>query len=292
MTKFLRLFRFALLSLLVAYLAINVSLSWVYVYILTHPPCPVVPRPGLDLPLPEEYTLETSDGLQIRAWYFPSANGAAVLALGGLPGALGGNLPPVGFLVEQGYGVLQIDSRMCATPAQAVTLGYAEVRDAEAGLAFLLDRPEVDPERVGVLGFSMGGVTAIRTAAHNAEIAAVVAEGGYDNLGRDIVEPGQPKPLLHQILLYFIAGSYWLQVGESPWRLSPIDDLAALSPRPVLLVYGEHELDSGRGDRQYAAARVPKELYIVPAGDHGRNHLVAQEAYQTIILAFFDKYLK
>lgn len=292
MTKFIRLFRFALLSLLVAYLAINAGLAWVYVYILTHPPCPVVPQPGLDLPPPDEHLLETSDGLQIRAWYYPSANGAAVLALGGLQGALGGNLPPVGYLVEQGYGVLQIDSRMCATPAQAVTLGYAEVRDAEAGLAFLLDRPEVDPGRVGVIGFSMGGVTAIRAAAQNPQLAAIVAEGGYDNLGRDILEPGEPKSLLHQVLLYFVIASYRLQVGESPWRLSPIDDLSSLSPRPVLLIYGEHELKSGRGDRQFAAAGEPKDLFIVPAGDHGRNHLVAPQAYETKILVFFDQYLK
>ena len=292
LTKFLRLFRIALLTLLVTYLAINAGLGWVYVYILTHPACPVAPRPGLDLPPPDEYLLETSDGLQLRAWYYPSANGAAVLALGGLQGALGGSLPPAGFLVDQGYGVLQLDSRMCAEPPRAVTLGYAEVRDAKAGLAFLLDRPEVDPERVGVFGFSMGGVTAIRAAAQNPQIAAIVAEGGYDNLGRDILEPGRPKSILHQILLYFIAGSYWIQIGENPWLLSPIDDLPAISPRPVLLIYGEHELNSGQGDRQYAAAGDPKELWIVPAGDHGRNHLVASEAYVTKILSFFDKYLK
>lgn len=292
MTKFLRLFRFALLSLLVMYLALNAGLSWVYVYILTHPPCPVVPQPGLELPLPEQHTLQTSDGIQIRAWYYPSQNGAAVLALGGLQGALGGNLPPVGYLVREGYGVLQVDTRACTSPPRAVTLGQAEMYDAEAGLAFLLDRPEVDPQRVGVLGFSMGGVTAIRTAARRPEIAAVVAEGGYDNLGRDIIEPGQPKSLPHQILLYFVAGSYWLQVGESPWRLSPIDDLPAISPRPVLLVYGEREIGSGRADRQFAAAGQPKQLWIVPGGDHGRNHLVAGEAYETEILSFFDRHLR
>ncbi len=85
---------------------------------------------------------------------------------------------------------------------------------------------------------------------------------------------------------------YWLQAGESPWRVSPIDDLARISPRAVLLIYGEHELDNGRGDRQYKAAKEPKELWVVPGGDHGRNYEVAREDYREKVLEFFDRYLE
>lgn len=289
--KFFRLLRFGLVALVAIYLAVNMALSWVYVFVLTHPPCPLVPQIGTNLPLPEEHILTTSDGVKLRAWYYPPENGAAILALGGLQGSLGGNLPPVGFLTDEGYGVLQIDSRACAEPSKPVTLGLAEVKDAEAGLELLLELPEVDPGRIGVIGFSMGGVTAIRTAARRGEIGAVIAEGGYDNLGRDFIEPDQSKPVWQDVLLYSIAGSYWLQIGENPWRVSPIEDLPKISPRPVLLVYGEHEIDNGRGKEQFEAAQEPKELWVVPGGSHGNNYLV-EEDYREKLLSFLDQYLR
>jgi dipeptidyl aminopeptidase/acylaminoacyl peptidase len=290
--KVLRLLRFGLVALMVAYLAVNAALAWVYVYILTHPACPAIPTPDLDLPVPEEHRITTIDGVTLRAWYYPSENGAAVLALGGLQGALGANLPPVGFLVAHGYGVLQIDSRMCANPPQHVTLGFAEVQDAAAGLVFLLERPEVDPGRIAAMGFSMGAASAIRAAARHPEIAAVVAEGGYHNLGRNILDSGETTSLLHQILLHGVAGAYWLQIGENPWRVSPINDLSRISPRAVLLIYGEHELNGARAEQQYQAAKEPKELWIVPGGNHGSNYAVAKEEYEQRILAFLEKNMR
>jgi fermentation-respiration switch protein FrsA (DUF1100 family) len=290
-SKILRLIRFGLVALTGAILAVDVGLSWLYMYRLTHPGCVAPAHLDETLPQPEEHQLVTSDGLTMQAWYYPSKNGAAILALGGLQGALGGNLPPIGFLVGEGYGVLQIDSRACATPAAVVTLGYAEVTGASAGLNFLISRPEVDPERIGVMGFSMGGATAIRAAARHPQIAAAVAEGGYFNLGQHLAGNGESEPIPMRALRYSIAAAYWLQVGENPWRVSPIDDLPAISPRPVLLIYGEGELLGGGGDLQFSAAREPKELWVVPGGSHGRNYLVAEEAYEARVLDFFNRNL-
>jgi dienelactone hydrolase len=127
-------------------------------------------------------------------------------------------------------------------------------------LDFLLGRPEVDPGRIGVMGFSMGGVTAIRAAARHAQIAAIVAEGGYFNLGKHLAGNGATESIPMRALRYSIAAAYWLQVGENPWQVSPIDDLPAISPRAVLLIYGEGEIFNGLGDLQFSAAGEPKEL--------------------------------
>jgi len=233
--------------------------------------------------------LHTQDGLDIRAWYYPPQNGAVLLALDGPGGSLGGGLPPVAFLVERGYGALQFDSRACAQPMSAVTLGGKEILDVRAGLDFLLTQPEV--ERIGAYGFSMGGVTAIRSAARYPEIGAIVAEGGFHNLGIDFIEPARHKPITENLMLYAIAGTFWVNTGVNPWQISPIDDLPRISPRPVLLIYGEYELASGRGRAQYNAAGEPKELWVVPGGGHGRNHLAAPGEYQQRVLDFFDQYL-
>lgn len=137
------------------------------------------------------------------------------------------------------------------------------------------------------MGFSMGGVTAIRATAHYPKITAVISEGGYHNLGNHIVKPENPASLLHRIFLYSIAVSYWLQTGINPWTVSPIDDLPDINPRPILLIYGDRELKRGRGDLQYAAAHEPKDLWIVPGGNHGTNHIASPKEYQSRVLNFF-----
>jgi dipeptidyl aminopeptidase/acylaminoacyl peptidase len=285
--RLIRLAAFALLAIALAYLVIQTGLAWVYAYVLTHPLCSGDPPQPAEGPLPhQEVTLETRAGLELVAWYYPPQNGAVLVALGGSCGALGGNLPPVDFLLEQGFGILQIDSRAQARPRAAVTLGGHEVLDVEAALDFLEGQPEVS--RVGAYGFSMGGVGAIRAAARHPEIEAVVAEGGFYNLGEDFVEPESPKSPLQSLFLHTIALAYWANSGIDPWEISPIDDLAAISPRPLMLIYGEAEAASGHAQAQYDAAIPPKEFWLVPGGAHGRNHLVAPEEYQRRVLAFFS----
>lgn len=285
-----RVLRLGVTALLGVALFGNVFLAWGYVSALIRPACHP-PRVNPDLPTPQTYTLTTKDGISVEAWYYPSHNGAVIIALGGQQGALGVSLPSVEVLVENGYGVLQIGSRVCATPPSPVTLGAKETLDAAAGLEFLLTRPEVDVDKIGVFGFSMGGVTAIRTAAQNERVAAVLAEGGFFNLGADIVETGTKKPFPQAVFLYTIAGLYWLRTGINPWKLSPIDDLPSISPREVFLVYGENEIDSGRGWEQYEVTGEPKGLWVVPQGDHGQNHTASPEEYDRQVLSFFDRVL-
>lgn len=237
-------------------------------------------------------TLPAADGVTLPAWYYPSHNGAAVIALGGQGGALGENLPPIDVLLDNGYGVLQIGSRACAASPAPITLGGDEIFDAEAGFNFLLTRPEVDAEKIGLFGFSMGGVGAIRAAARNEDFAAVSAEGGFYNLGADIVEAEAKKSIPRSVFLYTIAGVYWARTGHNPWKLSPIDDLPTISPREVFLIYGEKEIDSGRGREQYEAAREPKSLWVVSQGAHGQNHVVAPQEYRQRVLDFFDRALE
>ena len=284
-----RLGLFGIGVLLAAYLLGNFGLAWIYANALTRPACWDSAAPIQGFPTPQDVALTSEDGITLRAWYYPPKNGTVILAFGGPCGALGEAVPPVSFLLEQGYGILQFDSRAHAMPKTPVTLGGDEIHDVKAGLDFLLAQPQV--ERIGAYGFSMGGVTVIRAAARNPEIAAVVAEGGYYNLGLDFIEPEQRRTPIERFLQYNIAWAFWAASGINPWQLSPVDDLPLISPRPVFLIYGEHELASGRGRIQYDAAKEPKELWIVPGGSHGGNHLTAPQEYQERVSDFFAENL-
>ena len=121
----------------------------------------------------EEVTLQTSDGLDLAAWYVPSRNGAAVISYptraGSSPGA--DARPP----------------RLRRAPARRARLRRKRGRperlrlgrrkDIDAAVAWLQRRPDVADGRIGGIGFSVGGETMLEAAASNAGLRAVVSEG-------------------------------------------------------------------------------------------------------------------
>jgi dipeptidyl aminopeptidase/acylaminoacyl peptidase len=287
MNRILRLFIFVVFTVAVAYIAIDLGLAWIMVSGMTHPGCRA--QQALDqLRLPEEHWLNTEDGISIRIWYYPSQNGAAILAFGGMAGSLGNQLPPVAPLIRAGYGVVQVDNRNCARPSAPVTLGGNELYDAEAALEFLLSRPEIDPDRIGAFGFSMGGATAIRVAARHPQIQSVVRDGGFSNLG-DLLSPKNTQSFPARIYQSTVWMLFLNRSGIDPWKVSPMDDLASISPRPVLLIYGELEAEAGI--EQSGAGDETVELWIVPGGTHGQNHILAPVEFEGRVLNFFEQTL-
>ena len=58
---------------------------------------------------------------------------------------------------------------------------YAVIDDYAAAVNHLLTRPDVDPERVGIVGICMGGGHAVSLGARDKRLKAVVSvAGGYD----------------------------------------------------------------------------------------------------------------
>ena len=209
-----------------------------------------------------------------------------VITLGGLSGSLGALVPPADFLLAHGYGVVEIAGRQCASPPGKVTLGYLEGQDAVSVIQYIMRNDNYNAKNIGVYGFSMGGAAAVRAARLYPEIDAVVAEGAFGNLGENFIA-GSPFKALE----YNIAIQYWLRTGINPWRFSPIDDLAEIKNAAVFLIYGEHEPGSAHAPALYQAANQPKQLWIVPGGSHGVNHLTAPQVYEEKVLDFFDRYL-
>lgn len=118
-----------------------------------------------------------------------------------------------------------------------------EVEDALALIAELRRRPDVDPDRVALLGFSHGGCVALRAAARDPRLRAVAAfstpvdaASTYYNL-RD-------RPLVQFGFHGWLASRLQAFVGSEPrraqgrWtRRSPLYEVSGLS-MPLLLIHG------------------------------------------------------
>jgi hypothetical protein len=76
------------------------------------------------------------------------------------------------------YGVLVYDSRgRGESEGSPVGFGWHWPKDVAGALAFLRGRPDVDPDRIGVLGLLRGADVLIQVAAEDKGLRVVVSDG-------------------------------------------------------------------------------------------------------------------
>ena len=157
-------------------------------YGTTHVGRAVVPPDRLGV-AHEDVKFTTSDGLELEGWYIPSKNGAAVIAFPGRNGPQ----RPARMLARHGYGVLLFDRRgEGRSEGEPNSWGWGGDADVKAAIDYLQRRPDVDPERIGGIGLSVGGEMMIETAAETDELAAVVSEGaGARTFSEDMDQEGE-----------------------------------------------------------------------------------------------------
>jgi uncharacterized protein len=93
------------------------------------------------------------------------------------------------YLTRKGIAVLRADDRGVGKStgkfAGGTTADFAT--DAEAGVAFLKTRSEVDPHKIGLVGHSEGGVIAPMVAARSPDVAFIVMLAGSGVPGDEIL---------------------------------------------------------------------------------------------------------
>jgi pimeloyl-ACP methyl ester carboxylesterase len=198
-------------------------------------------------------------------------------------------------LNQAGYSTLLFDLYgQGESDGDGVTLGFYERQDVLAAVDYLKTRGDVDASNLGVLGISMGASVAIMAAAMTPDIKAVVADSPFQSAARGIEEgftrvTGLPRFPFSPIVLRFIQ---W-RLGISPDDIVPLDQIAAISPRPLLLIHGTADTDVSPGNSEvlFAAAGEPKELILLSGIEHTRGMQDVPQEYTGLIVGFFDRYL-
>jgi uncharacterized protein len=254
-------------------------------YVLTHAARAYVPTPQLGTAY-EEVAFTTSDGLRLQGWYVPSKNGAAVISFPGRKGPQ----KPARLLARHDYGVLLFDRRgEGESEGDPNTLGWAGNRDVKAAIAFLRTRPDVDRDRVGGLGLSVGGEVLLQTAAETDELKAVVSEGAGMRSVREAVHlDGTDKFVATPVFAIVTAGTAVFANDLPPRDLL---DLSSEITQPVLFIHAT----PGQGgetltEKYYEAAKGPKEYWAAPGGHTGAIDAAPQE-YERRVVGFFDRNL-
>jgi pimeloyl-ACP methyl ester carboxylesterase len=235
----------------------------------------------------------------LKGWLFPNpkAEGRAILFLHGWRSHKQHMLRPYLSWLAKRYTVLAFDHPGHGeSPAGMTTLGDREREDAAAALALLRARGY---SRIGVLGTSMGGTTAIGLAAQDLGVKAVVSEATFARQ-RDL-----PVGYLRGHGFFAPEAVAFATLVMLDWRTgrdleaaSAEQAIAKLSPRPVFLIHGDadHVVLPESAQRLFAAAHEPKSLWVVPHADHMSEdatcpHALQPAEYERRVTTFFDQNL-
>jgi fermentation-respiration switch protein FrsA (DUF1100 family) len=222
--------------------------------------------------LHEEAWIEAEGGARLHAWFLPVPPGpdgrpqpvrGTVLHVHGNAANISNHLPLVAWLPAQGWQVLTFDYRGYGRSSGSHSIDGV-VDDTVRALDWLRARPDVDPQRVVVLGQSLGGATAIRAVARSPQgVRLLVSEGAFASYRGIADEVGDALGTVfwafQRLNRPFLPGA----------AADPVTAVPAL-PVPLLLIHGTADtvIPFHHGEALHAAARTPKGFIRIDGGRH------------------------
>ncbi len=237
----------------------------------------------------EPVSFRAEDGVTIRGWWFARPESRHVVI--GLTGHRGDKSDLLGIgsgLWRAGYNVLLFDYRGCGESDHGPqSLAHHEMRDARAAVRYV--RARMPDAHVGVIGYSMGAAIAIRLAAEEPWIRAVVADSPFATMREVIAHAYQRRRVPTRPLLDLADALTRWRYGYPFEAVRPLDVVRLIAPRPLLLIHGTADLviPVEHSRRLYAAAGEPKELWEFEGAPHCGGYFVDRSAYVARVAAFF-----
>ena len=238
-----------------------------------------------------------SDVLRLAAWYrrTDDARGAVILVHGrdGCRGdeLRGTTIDLVTAIASHGLSVLLIDLRGHGESAAGrLTFGLRESRDVLGAVDFLLQRGYA-PARIGVLGASMGGASAIAAAAEEPAIGALVTDSAFASL--EEVLRAQFSRLTH-LPSFFLRGALVaarLLTGEHLLSRPPAVNMRRLQHRPTLVIHAAHDPFVPVHHAHALRRASSGAIWITPGDRHLASFGVAGREYIDVVADFFGRHI-
>ena len=280
--------RRALLTAATFVLGYMIVFPFLISYVLTHSARAFVPADHVGA-AHENVVFKTADGLRLRGWYVPSKNGAAVIAFPGRKGTQ----RPARILARHGFGVLLFDRRgEGESEGDPNAFGWAGHQDVAAAVRFLQRRRDVEHDRIGGIGLSVGGEMMLESAAKSPGLKAVVSEGAGERSVREYFDmTGSDKWLQIPTMVALTSGVALFSDKTPPESLK--DLVGRIAPTPVFFIYGEHGQAGERNlnPTYYGSAHEPKTIWEVPGSGHTGGINARPKEYERRVTGFFNRAL-
>lgn len=261
----------------------------------------------------EEVAFPSQDGVLLRGWFLlragdPDTPAPVVVLVHGWPWNRLGNragtalwpdrtvrlIEPARALHAAGLHVLMFDLRNhgLSDAAPPVTFGVHEARDLLGALRMLRARLDVDSERIGVLGYSMGANATMYALPDAQPVRAAM-----------LVQPVRATTFAEQLaigvhgsvgaLLSHLAGPIHQLAGAPPLQaIDPTLVAPQLGPTRVWYIQGSDDPWGSVAEVQAMAAATPNALPVtlVAAQDRYEGYLFVERNLAAVV-AFFQENL-
>lgn len=212
----------------------------------------------------ESVHFESGDGTALHGWFFPCDGPACgtVVHCHGNAGNITGHFESVRWLPERGWNVLCFDYRGYGQSAGAPTRS-GTIEDARAALRYTLSRNDVDPQRVVMLGQSLGGSIGIVVAAECDSLRGLAVEGAFSHYRTEAAFICKRNILMRPVS--GLLSRALISVGHEP-----IEWVGRVAPTPTLFVCGTRDriVDYRQTIALHECAGEPKTLHVDESGGH------------------------
>lgn len=181
-------------------------------------------------------------------------------------------------LGRRGIAVLRMDDRGIGMSSGSFESATSEDRanDIRAGIAYLRERPEINPNQIALVGLSEGGLIAPMIATTDTLVSGIVLLGAPASRGIDVLQyqgryrveqdpnvaPEQRDSVLRAEEATFLAGP-----GKEPWfryfaTYDPLLTARRVQNVPVLIIQGETDRNIPPGDAHRLAQAFREAIYF------------------------------
>ena len=210
-------------------------------------------------------------------------------------------------LTRWGYVTLRLDFRGCGESEgeHGRILCLDQVADTSNALTYMAGRPEVDADRIALIGSSFGAAVAVYAGGVDKRVAAVISCGGWgdgerkfrgqhptpqawarfmamleegkrhrERTGKSLMVPRYeivpiPERLRHRISQGSIM-EFPAETAQSMYDFRADDQVGAIAPRPLLLLHSANDsvTPTGESIEMFKRAGQPAELHLLADVDH------------------------
>jgi len=244
---------------------------------------PTPPPPGA-----EGVWFESDDGTRLFGWWIPAIDpgtepAPTVLHVHGNAGNIESHAWFTEHLPDAGFNVFVFDYRGYGQSEGSPRRRGPLVADTHAALDAVLAREDVDADRVGVYGQSLGGSIAVNVLAERPELRAAVLESPFASwrgVAASALGGDPPGPIAR-----FLA---WLFIPDSH---SPAEAIRTVD-RPILILHGEADtiVPPSHGRRLAEAAGENAEFVTFEGGGHNTLKEAHPEV-ERLMIDFFRRTL-